>query len=301
MVSVPETKKAILNLDEDVIKGLWYMTLGFIILSIHNIIAGGFLFAFINYKSISIGSFALAVFCNFLSFLRIIYIILFLMGIFKIYTLAKDISHNHFINVKIALYLMVIGISFYVFNIISYSLLFLMGFGLRFMSSFMFFSPFHLLAVMCFAAVPIFLIHDIAGRETKFILYTSFFLLIYLNILLFWHLNYRVIHIYYFDIVFEHFFRYSSLIMVLSSTGYLFFAYGYFKTMKLGDRKRNQIEGFKIEFLRNFEEINVKPEIKKCLECGKLSVEVYPDGSGYCVDCNHSYMDYRSAGNSVEG
>ncbi len=297
-----ESKDRPFDINDDTRKGLQYMMFGFFFLTLHNFIGGAFVFMFINFSSKHVGEKAFFGTCCMLSLSRIVFIILFIVGFAKIYLTAGDISKKHKKNIKISLILIITVIILYVLQALLYLSVFLLWRLVHlFGPEFLFYSPLILIANISFSVAPVFLILDITNKDIKKASYVNAAMLIFLNSLLYLYFNHLAM-VYTFYQFFDTVFIYVAISLIFSGLGYLIYAFCYLMTIRLYRVKvERRLEIAKRMVVDIPEKIDVKPEIKKCFKCHKISVEVYPDGSGYCVDCNHSYMDYRSAENPVEG
>ncbi len=279
-----ESKDRPFDIDDDTRKGLWIMSIVFIVFAFLPVVIMGFLSLFPsdNYSFLCLG---------FLLFhyVVILYICIgmFMIGLYKIYKGSEYISFTHERNVKISIGLITSGIilSAFIlpFSISSYS------------TSYIIFT-----ANTIFVISPFILIYELTNKKIKVILSLGVScLLIYYALVNFYDYNPMIDNISSFDFS-------SSYIFALLFFGLLLLAYGYLKTIGYGEEslyysKENTLPEEK-SYEQNIHTDYIRmPGMKQCYRCREVAVEIYEDGSGVCQHCGHSYVDYSSAGRSVEG
>ncbi len=271
------------DIDDNTRKGLWFMIIVFIVLAFLPAVIIGFLSLFpSNYYTFLCLGFL------FLIYMGIIFICIgmLIIGIYKIYKGSEYISFTHVRNVKITIGLILSGIILSAFvvplSISSYS------------TSYLVFTTNTL-----FVISPFILIYELTNKKIKVILSVGIScLLIYYALINFYDYNTMIENILSFDSLF-------SYIFALLFVGLVLLAYGYLKTIGYSEgsiyySREDTLPEESVFEQNTFKDYIGKPGMKQCYRCREIAVDIYEDGSGICQHCGHSYMDYRSPGNSVE-
>ncbi len=256
------------RLDDDTQMGLDVIRYGFYVTIVLYVISGLF---FLYWSSDPVDD-PSSIGC-FLCFFPIILVILYLVGIYKLYKGSKKVSFDHERNVNIAVVLIILG---FIFGLASPSLNFNSIEAFR--HSMMVSSGLEMVQQICYVLAFIYLVIDLAKKKARNYLYVGASLL--------WAVFlFRVIWSIFFipsegelvDVVLTSL-RMLSVVMLVIAVGYFFMSMGYKKATYTQEKKS---------------ETDSEEELFKevCPNCNSKEFTRYSDGSGFCEYCGRIATD----------
>ncbi len=266
--------------------GLMYITFSFYVHTVMALLSGIVFYSWSQNPSSDPRSFI----C-FLAIFGIIGMILFLVGIYKMYKGADRISWVHKNKVTIAI---VIAIISYILGQIG-SQMALQGQSVEAIRvSIMTRGLFNLFRNIGYGIMPILLVDEIADKKSKIYLYLGTSILIGLGIATNVYYRIGMGSIQSAEKLLLQALTVLSFTLILSSAGYLSFALGY-RRIEPGKRENKRESTESIE-----SEAPVLGDTKVCPECGEKSMKVKMDKSAFCKNCGYATKNYYDETESDE-
>lgn len=252
--------------------GLKYMTYGFYAYTLLTFIAGLIYYSW-SYNPTSDPTLAVC----FPALLGLAGIILFLMGLLKIYGGTSNmISSSHDMKMKIAVILIIAG---YVLGRLTSTIELADGSVSSLQGAFLKRSILSLFRNVSYGLMPLILVHELTEKKERYYLYLGTSILIVSGLIYTAFCAFPLGSLGDAEEVVLQALRMKSITMVLSSGGFLSFAIGFRNIRGVKRRKDQSVDDH---------DSPIDDDRDVCPECEQPGMDIYPDGSVHCENCGYS-------------